>query len=400
MARKLTIAQKISRENEEMAMLFFEKVLADLPDPRRPQGLRYPLRSVIVIALMAMVCGAEDAQAMEIWGDLNIDWLKGFLDLPHETPSQDVYLSVFAALDPAEFSIVFREWANLLSLQEQFKKNGKNQIAIDGKTSRGSIDRENNRLAIHTVSAWLCDAGLVLSQEKTNEKSNEITAIPELLKTFDLRNRTISMDAMGTQTEIAALIKKKEGEYLLAVKNNQPTLHNDIKQVFESKKDAFQLESHSDVDKGHGRIETRKIEVCRDISLLTTSEKWAGISFFAKITRTRTTLRDDKTSEEEAYYIGSDIASSAKMISDQIRKHWSIENKLHWVLDVAFKEDQARHRANNCASNIATLRHFSLNVLKTDKGRKLGVANTRKQAGWNRGYLVNLISNSSVWADA
>ncbi len=335
-----------------------------------------------------------------IWGDLNIDWLNGFLDLPHQTPSQDVYLSVFAALDPLEFSKVFREWANLLSLQKEFKNNKNSQIAIDGKTSRGSIDRENNRSAIHTVSAWLCDAGLVLSQEKTREKSNEITAIPEILKTLDLRSRTISMDAMGTQTEIAALIKKKEGQYLLAVKNNQPTLHADIKKAFESKPEGFILESDCDVDKGHGRIETRKIEVCREISFLSSSKKWAGISFFAKITRTRTILRDNSSSEEEAYYIGSDRTASAKIISGQVRKHWSIENNLHWVLDVAFREDQARHRSKNLASNLATLRHFSLNVLKMDTGRKLGVANTRKQAGWDMGYMVNLICNSSVWADA
>jgi|TARA_B100001964_G_C14164300_1_gene568300 predicted transposase YbfD/YdcC len=400
MARRLTIAQKISRENEEMALLFFEKVLADLPDPRRPQGVRYPLRSVIVIALLAMVCGAEDAQAMELWGDLNIDWLNGFLDLPHQTPSQDVYLSVFAALNPAEFSKVFREWANLLSLQDHFKTNANKQIAIDGKTSRGSIDRENNRLAIHTVSAWLCDAGLVLSQEKTNEKSNEITAIPELLKTLDISKRTISIDAMGTQVDIATLIKEKEGEYLLAVKNNQPTLHHDIQEVFESKTEKIQFESFSDIDKGHGRIEERKIEICRDISLLTTSDKWDGISFFAKVTRIRTILKDNKTSEEIAYYIGSDETTSAEIILGQVRKHWSIENNLHWVLDVAFREDQARHRAKNTASNMATLRHFVLNVLKVDKGRKFGVSNSRKQAGWNMGYLVNLICNSSVWADA
>ena len=266
---------KAQRERE--ALEEFGRMLSALPDPRRKQGQRYPFESVIVIALMSMVCGAVDASGMEVWGELNEEWLSGFLDLPHGTPSQDVYLAVFAALKPEAFNAMFLAWMELL--RGRLSAEGRH-IAVDGKTSRRSFDLGKEQPAIHTVSAWLSEEGLVLGQFKTREKSNEITAIPELLKMIDLRGATVTVDALGCQTEIAEEIVAGGGDYLLAVKENQPTLHADILEAFE---DAVRtprspmdlplaVERWSDTTKGHGRIEERTLLVCRDLSWHTSNE--------------------------------------------------------------------------------------------------------------------------------
>ncbi len=231
---RLTQAQKIERDNELIALDFFEATLTELADPRRRQGMRYPLRSVVVIDLMATVCGCDDAEAMQLWGEHNADWLAGFLDLPHGPPTQDVFLAVLGALDPGAFSAVFRSWAALLALR--LRAEGKH-IAVDGKTSRRSFDTASGRTAVHTVSALVSEAGLVLGQRKTEEKSNEITAIPELLRLLDLTGATVTIDAMGCQTEIAKTIVKGGGHYLLAVKDNQPTLAGDIATTFDEATD-------------------------------------------------------------------------------------------------------------------------------------------------------------------
>ncbi len=325
---RMTQAQKIERDNQEQALSFFRETLAALPDARRRQGLRYPLQTVVVTALMAMVCGCDDAEA---------------------------------------FSAVFRAWAELLSLRLQ---SGGKHIAVDGKTSRRSFDTASGKRAVHTVSAWMSEAGLVLGQQKTETKSNEITAIPELL----------------------------------SVKDNQPTLHEDLQTTFAEAADARHrtvdeqprptVEVSQDVDKGHGRLETRTVTLCRDLSWVTTADRWSGLSLVAQVVRQRTVLSTGKTSTETAYYIGSDTGATAATASAAIRRHWSIENSLHWVLDLAFREDEARHRAKNTAVNMTTLRHFALNIIKSDPDRKLGVANTRKRAGWDRDYLIKLLTDA------
>jgi len=394
----VTQAQKIEENNEEQALGFFREVLASLAAPRRPQGVRYPFETVIVVALMAMVCGCDDAEALEFWGKSNADWLSGFLEFPHGAPTQDVYLSVFAALDPKAFSTVFRAWVALLTTRLRAKGN---HIAVDGKTSRRSFDTDSGTPAIHTVSAWMSDAGLVLGQVKTREKSNEITAIPELLALLDLSGSTITLDAMGCQTKIAATIVAGDGHYLLAVKENQPTLHADIVQAFAEADDDSRrscdeperpaVEVFEDIDKAHGRIEKRTVRVCRDISWLTTTERWPGLAMIVEVTRERTVVTTDKTSIETAYYIGSDSGARAAETAHLIRRHWTVETQLHWVLDMAFREDEARHRAGNVAQNMTTLRHFALNMIKQDPKRKVGIANSRKRAGWDREYLLSLL---------
>lgn len=396
---RLTQAQQIGEANEEQAHAFFEAVLLGLRDPRRAQGIRYPLRSVVVIALMAMVCGCDDAEAMEVWGEANAEWLQGFLELPHGTPTQDVFLAVFGALNPEAFSAVFRAWAQWLTLR---LKSASKHIAVDGKTSRRSFDTANGKVAIHTVSAWLSEAGLVIGQKKTGEKSNEITAIPELLRVLDLHGSTVTIDAMGCQTEIASTIVAGGGQYLLAVKENQPTLRQDLETTFVEAADPRPrtcdeaprpaVEEFTEVDKGHGRVEQRTVRLCRDLTWLTTTESWSSLAYVVQVTRERTVLAAAKTSVETAYYIGSDPQGTAQRAAEAIRRHWGVENQLHWILDVGFHEDQARHRARNTAQNLTTLRHFALNIVKQDPARKLGVSNSRKRAGFDRKYLIQLLT--------
>jgi predicted transposase YbfD/YdcC len=399
---RVTQAQQIQSENELRALEFFERTLGALPDPRRPEGVRYPLRTVVVTALMAMVCGCDDAEAMELWGETNTEWLAGFLELPHGAPTQDVFLAVFGALDPEAFRAVFRAWAELLTLRLEPESR---HIAIDGKTSRRSFDTAAGRPAVHTVSAWLTEAGLVLGQRKTEDKSNEITAIPELLRTLDLKGATITIDAMGCQTEIASTIVAGGGHYVLSVKENQPTLRQDIATTFAEAADERRrsrdelerpiVEMFEETDKEHGRLERRTVKLCRDLRWLTAGERWSGLAFLAEVTRERTVLSTLKTSVETVHYIGSDAKASAERAARTIRRHWGIESELHWVLDMAFREDEARHRSHNTAENMATLRHFALNVVKQDGERKVGIATCRKRAGWDRNYLIKLLTASA-----
>lgn len=396
---RLSQAQQIQQQNEQNALAFFMAQLSSMKDARRGQGMRYPFVTVIVIALMGMVCGCDDAEALQLWGEANEPWLSGFLEMPHGAPTQDVYLAVFGALDPTAFSAVFRSWVALLTMR--LKGAGKH-IAVDGKTSRRSYDSATGKPAIHTVSAWLHEAGLVVGQMKTGEKSNEILAIPELLRLLDLRGATVTIDAMGCQREIASTIVTGQGNYVLAVKENQPTLYEDIAKTFAEASDERRrsrdelarpaVEEFEEIDKAHGRIERRSVRLSRDLSWLTTEERWPGLAFVAEVMRERTVLATGKTSKETGYYIGSDRHAGVESVAATIRHHWGIETQLHWVLDLAFREDEARHRAANTAQNLATLRHFALNILKQDSGRKVGIANSRKRAGWDRAYLLKLLT--------
>lgn len=397
-----TEAQRIEQANEEAALEFFREALRSLGDPRRRQGIRYPLSSVVVIALMAMVCGADNAEDMAEWGEANAEWLDEMLPLPHGTPTQDVFLAVFGALDPEAFRSVFLSWMDLL--RARLRNVGKH-IAVDGKTSRRSFDLAQGRPPIHTVSAWLSDEGLVLGQIKTEDKSNEITAIPELLGLLDLRGATVTIDAMGCQTEIARVILDGKGDYLLAVKDNQPALHKEVAETFAHAADPRArsmderprpvVEAFEETDKGHGRLERRTVALCRDLGWVLTADRWANLAFLVKVTRERTVLSSGKTSTETAYYIGSDGKMDAAGAARRIRRHWSVENELHWVLDMAFGEDQARHRARHTAQNFTTLRHFALNLLKRFPDRK-GVAGARKRAGWDHNYLLRVLTSEHV----
>jgi predicted transposase YbfD/YdcC len=394
--------QQIEKENELIALGYFDQALRDLIDPRRRQGLRYPLRTVVATALMAMVCGCDDAESMEYWGEANAEWLSTFLELPHGAPTQDVFLHVLGALDPKAFQQVYQRWASLVSLR---LGQDAPHIAIDGKTSRRSADRGSGKAAIHTVSAFLSGAGLVLAQTQVRDKSNEITAIPELLRVLDLRGATVTIDAMGCQTHIAESIIEGGGQYVLSVKENQPSLYREIVETFSEADDARmravdetprpELLEYEETEKGHGRLETRRVRIADDLEWILSCEKWRNLGFVVEVRRERTVIATGKSSSETAYYIGSGAPESASFVARAIRRHWAIENELHWVLDIAFREDEARHRAKNTASNLATLRHFALGLVKQDPTRKLGVANSRKRAGFDRNYLVQLIQGDT-----
>lgn len=401
---RLTTAQVIEAANEEQALYFFKSTLSAIPDPRRRQGKRYPFESVIVIALMASICGADDAQAIEDWGEIHNEWLSGFLELPYGTPTQDVFLAVLGNLNPKAFQEVFRSWAGLLSIRLKSQTDKDRQIAIDGKTGRRSADKANGKSAIHTLNAWAVEAGIVVGQMDVDSKTNEITAAPEMLRLLDIRGATITMDAIGCQTAIASEIVEAGANYLLAVKKNQAVLHHDIKTAFKFADDSIErpvadmpapfMERSVDIDKGHGRVEVRTVDICRDLSWLSTPERWQNLDFFVRVERERTILSTGKVSTETAYYIGSNPKATAESSGLQIRRHWSIENEAHWVLDMAFREDEARHRARNVGKNMTIIRQFALNVIKGDKNRKVGVANSRKRAGWNKNYLLELITKS------
>lgn len=326
--RRLTEIERIRSTNEGVALERFTRAIDELDDPRRAQGRRYSLVSVVAIALMAMVCGSDDAEAIDAWGKANKEWLQEILDLPHGTPSQDVILWVFAAFDPEKFRQVFDAWVVLI--REKVGTYGKH-IAIDGKTSRRTFDKSRERGALHTVSAWLVDEQLVLGQCKTLDKSNEITAIPELLKTIDLRGATIAIDAMGCQRDIAADIVHHGGNYLLAVKGNQPSLHKNIITAFAQIDNPTVssvdiqfcplTESFVHDDKGHGRTERRTTEMCSDLAWITDVQKWTGLAYFARITRERENNRTGKRTTEVAYYIGSHTTIDAQNVNRIARNH-------------------------------------------------------------------------------
>lgn len=407
---RVTQAQAIQNENESYALEYFRSILSPIKDPRRKQGKRYPFVTVVVVALMATICGADDAQAMEDWGAFHEDWLSRVLEMPHGAPTQDVFLSVLGSLKPESFETLLISWARLLTTRLAGQ-----QIAIDGKTSRGSFDPANDKAAVHTLSAWAVDSGISIGQCTVDGKTNEITAIPELLKLLDIRGSTVTVDAIGCQTTVAASIKNAGAEYLLCVKENQPKLHHDIDTAFkfiDRSQDspvpdlpAPVVQRAHTIEKAHGRIENRTVEICRDLSWLSNPERWEDLNYFARITRTREIRSSGKVSTETVFYIGSNASANAKLVLLQSRRHWAIENECHWVLDRAFNEDDARHRANYAAQNMATIRKFALNIFKTDKTMKrgkrgglkplqLGVANRRKLAGWNKNYLIDLLIQS------
>ena len=404
---RISKAKQIEVQNELEALESFRLAMADLRDPRRQQGQRYSLELVVLVALMASVCGADNAEQMATWGEAHEHWLGGLFTMRHGTPTQDVFLRLFGSLDPKQFGAVLTGWANLLSVRLAALDK---HIAIDGKTSRRSFDRKKRKPTAHTVSAFMTQSGLVLATIPTKRKSNEITAIPELLKLFDLSGATITIDAMGTQTKIAEDIIKHGGNYVLAVKNNQPTLHKELIATFAAADEQTtcrgdaqnpkRTEEFVEAGQSHGRNEVRRVEVIRDLSHIGCAPRWTNLAFVARVHRHRTILSTGKVSEELAYFIGSDENATVDDVARLIRQHWSTENRQHWVLDTAFREDEARHRAGNCAQNMSILRRIALNLVNSDPNRKVGVATCRFRACVDRSYMIELLTGSARLIDS
>lgn len=362
---------------------------AELKDPRKPVNLQHNFIDILVITICAAICGADDWNSVELFGRSKEKWFATFLELPNGIPSHDTFWRVFKSLDPEQFERCFMKWmASLYDLAEQV-------IAVDGKQLRRSFDAQSGKAAIQMVGAWASANNLALGQVKVDSKSNEIKAIPELLEALDISGCTVTIDAMGCQTEIAEKILENGADYLLALKENHPFLHEDVKLLFddleESNMSAYEYQDGSSVDKDHGRFEMRrawKIDDAEILAALRNTEKWPQLNSVVKIQAER--FLPGRSSTQVRYYLTSSSASAEKLL-EMTRAHWSIENSLHWVLDIAFREDESRLRKDNGAENFAIIRRIALNLLKQDNSIKVGIKNKRLNAGWNHAYLLKLL---------
>jgi len=365
----------------------FNKVL----DPRVDRTKAHKLIDLIAIAICAVICGAENWVDIELYGKSKQPWLSTFLELPNGIASHDTFGRVFAKIDAQQFQLAFYEWVWAVNdiIQGQI-------INIDGKCLRGSDDKYLGKRAVYMVSAWAEANELVLGQRKVDEKSNEITAIPELLKLLAIAGCIVTIDAIGTQTSIAQTIIEAGADYVLSVKENQGHLFEDISVLFavdQAQDFKYATFEHAKTtNKGHGRIEVRECWSTSNseyLSLIRHAQNWAGLQSIAMVVCTR--LIGDQETKHVRFYISS-LVSDAKQILDVVRKHWAIENELHWVLDVALNEDHNRARKDQAPENLAVIRHIALNLLKQEKTAKGGIHAKQLQAGWKEDYLLKVLA--------
>lgn len=357
-----------------------------LTDPRRRKVV-YPLINVVTIAICAVICGADDFVAIADYGRTKRKWLSQFLDLSDGIPSHDRFNAILAAIKPAEFEACLLSW-----ITDLHEITAGQVVAIDGKTLRRSFDAASSKSAIHMVSAWATANLISLGQVVVDEKSNEITAIPKLLKILEISGSLVTIDAMGCQTEIAQAIVDAGADYVLAVKDNQPTLRDGISWFFLTQREKgfarTPVSRHQTRGKGHGREETRSYFVCGVPGDLPDRKRWPKLTAIGWAISD--TLRNGKRSYEMRYYILSKKLSARKFAA-AVRSHWSIENQLHWQLDVTFQEDQSRVRLGHADANFSILRRTALSLLKNNQTLKVGVKNKRLAAGWDDSYLEQVL---------
>ena len=354
---------------------------SDLKDPRIDRTKDHLLEDIIVIAILSVICGAETWNDMEDFGNEKLNWLQTFLQLPEGIPSHDTFNRVFSLLDPQHLEDAFIQWTRSVA-----RLTDGEVVNIDGKTICGSRDQHKKRI-VHMVSAWANVNNIVLGQLKVDDKSNEITAIPELLKLLVLKGCIVTIDAMGCQKEIASAIIDQDANYILALKGNQGNL-------LEQTEDSFRFldvaSVNEETDAGHGRVERRVCTVVNDLSMIEKKEQWEGLKSLVRIEAERYIKSSGKTETETRYYISS-LPADAALLNKSIRSHWGIENKLHWSLDVAFNEDNSRKRAGHAAQNFSVLNRIALNLLKNETTTKRGVKGKRLKAAWSNSYLEKIL---------
>src|SRR5262245_6191297 len=359
---------------------------ATLPDPRIERHRWHKLGDILVIAVCAVLCGAESYPAIEDFGREREEWLRQFLELPEGIPSHDTFNRVWRLLDPVEFQRCFLGW-----MQAVAEVTAGEVVAIDGKALRRSFARGTSKRAIHMVSAWASENGVVLGQRKVDTKSNEITAIPELLELLLLKGCIVTIDAMGCQRAIAETILEQGADYVLALKGNQPTLEQAVERFFltgpEAEANCTRSDYYEQTEWGHGREATRRVWVSADLKGEPAAAAWPGLQSIGRVEATRTL--GDKTSVEQRFYLSS-LPPDAEQFARAVRKHWGVENQLHWSLDVTFHEDQSRLRTGHGAENFAVLRHIALNLLRQEPSPK-SLPRKRLACALNPDYLLKVL---------
>ena len=364
---------------------------SEIKDPRIERKKLHKLLDIITITLCAVITGAKSWLDIESFGQCKYKWFKSFLELPNGIPSHDTFNRVFSRINPQELEKCFSNWVKSISdlLPEE-------QIVIDGKTLRRSHDRNIEQKAIVMVSAFSRQRELVLAQEKVSKKSNEITAVPKLLKVLKLSGAIVTLDAMGCQKKIVNQIIEQKADYLITLKNNQPGLYERVDELFQlvlsQDKTDLKSSNYTVFKSSHGRTEKRSYHVLNNVSEIVNKErKWSELNSIVRVEYLRKSKKG-KTKLENRYYITS-LSKNAEEIAEYIRGHWSIENQLHWVLDVIFGEDNSRIRKDNAPENLAVIRHIALNLLKLDKSSLASIKGKRNKAGWDDNYLLQLVKN-------
>ena len=356
----------------------------DLPDPRMDRTRRHELIDILVISVCTLLCGGEGFYDMEDFGKAKHDWFKTFLKLPGGIPGHDTFNRVFQALDPDSFLDCFVRWTQSLrsAVHEEI-------VALDGKALRRAL--KNGKGAPVLVSAWARENGLVLGQLQVSDKSNEITAVPELLRALELSGCIVTLDAMGCQRMIAKEIKEADADYVLALKGNQGKAHEEIRSYLDDAiaRGARELVKHETVEKDHGRFEQRTYWQSAALDWFEDQAKWEGLQSVGVVESQRQ-VGEGPVSVERRYYLTS-LASDAERFARAVRGHWSVENQCHWMLDVNMGEDQSRVRTGHAAQNLGTLRRLALNLLKREPTKKRGIKGKQKNAGWDHAYLLRLL---------
>lgn len=360
-----------------------------LPDPRQEGKIRHELIDIITIVICAVISGCDEWTEIELYGNAKKSWFETFLKLPNGIPSHDTFSRVFSIISTDKLEECFLDWINAV-----FEKTERQVVAVDGKTLRRSHDRSSGKPAIHMVSAWAGKNQITLGQVQTDAKSNEITAIPELLNLLEIKGCIVTIDAMGCQKKIADQITDQGADYVLALKKNQGNLYEDVTLFFEDAQQRnfadIAFNYFETVDGDHGRVEIRRYWTVSQIDWLHEKEKWKNLNIIGMAQLE--THQGKKETIDNRYFISS-LSDDAQEFGNAVRMHWGIENSVHWILDIAFREDDCRKRKGNSASNFARVRRIALNLLKNDKTIKAGVKAKRKRAGWDNEYITHLLSS-------